>query len=260
MKPNTPNIYIVAPGANVLAVRKLKGLATALGIKAHLLNDIRGLPSIPEQNSVLVIPENLKIPHTDNHDQSWSKIFVLSKDPGFKHQSQSTIILDLLDAALQPQIQIFQGALGASEISTYANWYAAEVTGKCSFSDFPIKLASWAREFGLINYAPMNSVLTTCENLREQINKATTNYSLISDGSSIHFAIEISTSSRSEKELIREALQCPQAYLNIHQQFKHCIRAIIQSDLMPKQRGHLRIFELCDDKVDSFSNEEKEAS
>lgn len=254
MKGATPKIYRVLPDANNLVVRKVRGLGLSLGITAQVVNDAKCLPSIPPDNAILMLPENVRIPKADNHDQTWSQIFIVSSDQSFRHGRYSSIIVDSKDEPGATETKILRGVLAVRGISSGLGWHASSIMGQSSFSEFIARFNVWSHEFKIFTCASVASLTTALAQLIPYVGASATTYEISLDGESIRLSLKIKTNNNLTQNIVRDVLTCPHAYLTIMKLEDPCITATIFSSLSSTLATRLRFTDLM--KSDEQINQE----
>jgi hypothetical protein len=74
-------IYLLAPNATMLVVKRLQGIGHCIAMKTVVVQNATELPLSAQKDACLVIPEECIASLSENQVKSWAKIFVLTSNP-----------------------------------------------------------------------------------------------------------------------------------------------------------------------------------
>jgi hypothetical protein len=206
LKGPAPIFYIISPEGNSAAMRKLKGSALALGQCVKVVDQINSLPSIPEPNSVLLLPDSMKLPHSDDHGSSWDHIYILSNQASKKLSGNSKITLSSEQAGLTLDLKLLHALMHAYGIHPQSSWYASSISISCGISQSHTNLLPWAKQHRIVNYPSFTSIAKGLALLSEKLGERITTYDLSTDGLVLDFKVTCDTKSEDEQLLIADLL------------------------------------------------------
>ncbi len=206
LKGPAPIFYIISPEGNSAAMRKLKGTALALGQCVKVVDQIKSLPSIPEPNSVLLLPEGMKLPHSDDHESSWAQIYILSNQSPKKLSGNSKIILPSNQVGLTLDLTLLQALMHTYGIHPQSSWYASSISFSSGIAESHTNLIPWAKQYRIVNYPSFTAIAKGLALLSEKLADRLTTYELSTDGLTLDFKITSDTKSEDEQLLICDLL------------------------------------------------------
>lgn len=262
MSSRVPNVYIIASDATGFALRKLKGLASSLGIKLHVIHDPKALPTSPDDNSLIIVRDNIKIPFSENHDTNWHKIFLVSAATENSASGRlSQIIIAPGAAAVVSNPQLFYAILTLYDISLSPTWHLSVAEGECPAPQIKTILANWAASLKMTSYPLIQSLLNGIQTNTENLSDLKVRYRFRSDGHGLNVIFDIETESKEVLKSIRKSFVCPEAHIDIYHEHSQGCRVIVASEFNGLDKVHLRLIDVdIDDKDTEHRIETKDCT
>lgn len=244
MKGPALTIYFIAAEANSAAMRKLKGTALALGVLVKIVESVRQLPLVPEPNSILVLPESVKLGKSDDHDSSWLKIYILSSHSNFTFSEVSKISMPSASSGLQPDMKLLHAILFGNGINPQALWYASSGHFDCLFDHAKSKFEHWFRSHKVNNYPAISAFTQSLDTLALKFAGRKLKASISTDGFTAEIALSANTHSKEEQKVLIDLISYPFANWMIASVDENFSSIRFQCDLNSTHNKLIRIIQI----------------